>query len=111
MFPILAVKIDGQEETGFIQKQRIHPDGERPAMLILSGKMFTNYFICNRKEAPIWTISTFDPRFFANASYPFIAASGRVTTPSGLAAFNPPMVHVLSSSKQSNFLFGGMTGS
>ena len=42
LFPIEAIEINGQKETGLIQKHWINPQNEIPAPAISSGKMPSN---------------------------------------------------------------------
>jgi hypothetical protein len=66
----------------------------------MARQMPSNHIIGNRKETPVGTIRTFDPRFLADTANPFVGASRRITGLASFPALEAKGINVRPSAKQ-----------
>jgi hypothetical protein len=94
--PGIAIKIDGQQITGFIAEQGIKAYNELPPPVISARQVLANHLVGDQQEAPIWTLEAFDAGLLAQPANPFIGASRLVATPAGLSALESTRVNIFS---------------
>lgn len=63
-------------------------------------RLASNDFICDLKEAAIWTIAAFDSRLFTDATNPFVRAGQRISGLSSLPALEAARINIFSPSEK-----------
>ena len=100
VLPGIAIKIDGQQITGFVREQGIQAHDELAAQVIPAGQVLANHVVGDRQEAPIWTFEAFDAGLLAQAADPLVGASRLVATPACLSALESTGIHILAPAEQ-----------
>jgi hypothetical protein len=93
-------KINGEEETGLVLKQRVDAGHEGLPLGVVTRQVPANDVICDRKEPTVGTFRAFDARLFADASDPLVGTGWRVTSPARFAALESPRVDIVAASEE-----------
>ena len=59
-----------------------------------------DYLICDPEELTVWAIRALDAGLFTNATNPFVAASGRVTSAACFVAFESTGIDIFPASEE-----------
>lgn len=98
--PAGLVEVDGEEEAGFVPKQRVDAGDEGLSLGVATRQVPANDVVSDRKEPTVGTFSAFDARLLADATNPLVGTGGRVTGSARFSALKSPGVHVVAASEQ-----------
>ena len=76
--PGFLVKVSREKPAGFVLEQGIDANG------VSALQMVEDNLIADRQKCLVLALTALHPGFFADATYPFIAAGRRISFPAGL---------------------------
>ena len=98
--PPLAVEIDHQKVTAFIEQHGIEAHRERLAVIVCARQVPTHHSVGDGEEPPVGAVGALDLRLFAHARSPLVGTCGRITRPTGCQALESARIDVLTPPKQ-----------
>src|ERR1700722_678121 len=100
VLPCCFVEVGSKKETGFVEKHRVEPHGEVPAIGILPRKMAADHFVGDGQKSAMVTFCAFDFRLFAHTLDPLIRTDRRVAGLASLPAFKTAGINIVTTTKE-----------